>query len=328
MLHTAFCELFEVRAPVLQAAIWPATSPELVAAVADAGAIGSIGAVFSDAERISREIGRVRELTQRPFVVNHVVPLLDEEAFRATLEARPAGISFALGDPGELVARAHEAGSLVIHQVHTVEQAREAARLGVDVVIAQGSEAGGQGMSAGASTMTLVPQVVDAAAPIPVLAAGGVADGRGLAAALALGAAGVNVGTRFVASEEAGATAGWKRLVVDSRSEDAVRFETWSAIMPPATGGYDVVPRVIRTDFVARWHGRAEEAAREAERLREEIFTSIPQKRSEHVTPFTGQTAGLINEVLPAAEIVRAMVADAAAALERAVDLCRTDGSA
>ena len=322
MLHTAFCELFDVRAPVLQAAIWPATSAELAAAVAEAGALPSIGAVFSKPERISREIARVRELTQRPFVVNHVVPQLDEGAFQATLDARPAGISFALGDPGELVVRAHEAGALVIQQVHTVEQAREAARLEVDVVIAQGSEAGGQGMVAGVSTMTLVPQVVDAVAPIPVLAAGGVADGRGLAAALTLGAAGANVGTRFVASKEAGATDGWKRLVVDARSEDAVRFETWSAIMPPARG-YEVVPRVIRTDFVARWQGRAEEAARDAERLREEILTSISQKRPEHVTPFTGQTAGLIREVLPAAEIVRAMVADAAAALERAADLRR-----
>ena len=165
--------------------------------------------------------------------MNHVVSTLDEDAFQATLDARPAAVSFALGDPGALVERAHAAGAKVIQQVHTVTQAREAAALGVDVVIAQGSEAGGQGMAAGVGTMALVPQVVDAVAPIPVLAAGGVADGRGLAAALVLGAAGVNVGTRFLASEEASTDEGWKQRIIDAESEDTVRFETWGAIVPP-----------------------------------------------------------------------------------------------
>lgn len=100
MLHTRFCELFEIDVPVLQAAIWPATSPELVAAVSEAGGLGSIAVVFESAEHVRRQIDRVRELTERPFVVNHVVPLLDEEAFETTLAARPAGVSFALGDPG------------------------------------------------------------------------------------------------------------------------------------------------------------------------------------------------------------------------------------
>ena len=317
MLHTRFCDLFEIDAPVLQAAILPATTPELVAAVSEAGGLGSIGVVFWSAQEVREQIDRVRALTDRPFVVNHVVPALDADAFEATLDARPAGVSFALGDPADLVDRVHSTGAKVIQQVHTVTQAREAAARGVDVVIAQGSEAGGQGMAAGVGAMALVPQVVDAVSPIPVLAAGGVADGRGLAAALALGAAGANVGTRFLASEEAGADPEWKQLILDSESEDAVRFEAWGLIMPPSSG-YDVVPRVIRTDFVAEWEGRAEEAGRQAERLRGEIMAAVEQRRPHELTPFTGQTAGLIRDVRPAAEIVRAMVADAEDALERA----------
>lgn len=322
MLRTRFCDLFGIEAPVLQAAIWPATAPELVAAVSEAGGLGSIGAIFASAHQVSAQIRQVRELTDRPFVVNHVVPLLDEEAFAATLEARPAGVSFALGDPGaELVERVRATGSKSIHQVHTVGQAREAAARGVDVLIAQGSEAGGQGMATGAGAMALVPQVVDAVAPIPVLAAGGVGDGRGLAAALVLGAAGANVGTRFLASREASANEAWKQRILEVESEEVVRFETWSAIMPPSEAGYDVVPRVIRSDFVAQWERRPEEARREADRLRAEVIGSIERQRPEELTPFAGQSAGLVREVLPAAEIVRGLVNEAEAALERAAAL-------
>lgn len=319
MLSTPFCELLGIEIPLLQAAIWPATSPELVAAVGEAGAIGSIGAVFTPADRLVEEIARVRALTDRPFVVNHVVPQLDEEAFAATLEARPAAISFALGRPNDdLVGRAHGAGAKIIHQVHTLDQALAAADLGVDVFIAQGSEAGGQGLAGGPSTMVLVPQIAQALGPVPVLAAGGIADGRGLAAALVLGAAGANVGTRFLASEEASAPAAWKQKVVAARADDCVRFETWSAIMPP-TSGYPVVPRVITTPFVEEWLGRSEEAGLRAGELREQIMGSVREGRPEALTPFTGQTAGLIGEVLPAGEIVRRMAAGACDALRGAV---------
>src|SRR5919112_512223 len=182
MLRTPLCDMLDMKVPILQAAIWPATAPELVAAVCNAGGLGSIGAVFESAESVQRQIARVREITPLPFAVNHVVPLLDEAAFRATLEAKPAVVSFALGYPGDLVERAHDAGAKVIHQIHTVGQARKAAELGVDVIIAQGSEAGGQGMALGVGAMALLPQVADAVDPIPVLAAGGVAGGGGGAA--------------------------------------------------------------------------------------------------------------------------------------------------
>src|SRR5918911_3393956 len=274
LLRTPVCDLLGMEVPIMQAAIWPATALELVAAVSDAGGLGSIGSVFESAETVERQIARVRELTSRHFAVNHVVPLLDEEAFKVTLEAEPAVISLALGDPGDLVERAHAAGAKVVHQVHTVAQARRVAELGVDVVIAQGSEAGGQGMSLGVGAMALIPQVVDAVSPIPVLAAGAVADGRGLAAALVLGAQGANVGTRFLASEEASADESWKRTILATESEEVIRFEVWKEIFPTASErAYETAPRVMRTSFVDEWQRCPEAARREAERLRGELMS-------------------------------------------------------
>jgi enoyl-[acyl-carrier protein] reductase II len=318
MLRAPVCDLLGIEVPIMQAAIWPATSPELVAAVSEAGGLGSVGSVFESAESIQGQIARVREMTQRPFAVNHVVPLLDEEAFEATLEAKPAVISLALGDPAGLLERAHAAGAKVIHQVHTVEQAKRVADLGVDVIIAQGSEAGGQGMALGVGAMALVPQVADAVDPIPVLAAGGVADGKGLAAALVLGAQGANIGTRFLASHEASADEGWKQSILEAASEDAVRFEAWKEIFPPAGGGaYVTVPRVMRTSFVEEWQRHPEEARREAERLRGELMSVVRARKPHELVPFTGQTAGMIHDVLPAGEIVREMVSEAEQALRR-----------
>src|ERR671933_2651636 len=265
MLRTPVCENLGIEVPIMQAAIWPATSAELVATVSETGGLGSIGSVFESAEGVREQIARVREMSDRPFAVNHVVPLLDEEAFEATLEARPAVISLALGDPGELVDRAHAAGAKVVHQVHTVEQARRAAELGVDAIIAQGSEAGGQGMALGVGAMALIPQVVDAVVPIPVLAAGGVADGRGLAAALVLGAQGANVGTRFLASEEASADDKWKQGILHTESEEVVRFEVFNEILPSRSDrAYETVPRVMRTVFVEEWQGRPEGGSQSA----------------------------------------------------------------
>jgi enoyl-[acyl-carrier protein] reductase II len=318
MLRTPVCDLLGIEVPIMQAAIWPATSPELVAAVSRAGGLGSVGSVFESAESVQKQIARVREMTQRPFAVNHVVPLLDEEAFEATLEAKPAVISLALGDPADLLERAHVAGAKVVHQVHTVRQALRVADLGVDVIIAQGSEAGGQGMALGVGAMALVPQVADAVDPIPVLAAGGVADGRGLAAALVLGAQGANVGTRFLASQEASADEGWKQSILEAESEDVVRFEAWKEIFPPrGEGAYETVPRVMRTSFVEEWQGRTKEARREAERLRGELMLVVRERRSHELVPFTGQTAGMIHDILPAGEIVRGMVLEADEALRR-----------
>ncbi len=160
---------------------------------------------------------------------------------------------------------------------------------------------------------------MDAVSPIPVIASGGIADGRGLAAALLLGAQGANIGTRFVASVEAQVSADWKQRIVAAESEDAIKLEfADDVIPPPREGGYDVIPRVLRTPFVEEWNRRRDEVKQYAERLRNEVVSAIMQGRGHELTPFTGQTVGLIHDILPAAEIVRRIVVEAEEALRDA----------
>ena len=173
-------------------------------------------------------------------------------------------------------------------------------------------------MVTAAGTLTLVPQVVDAVDPIPVLAAGGVADGRGLAAVLAAGADGANIGTRFLASDEAAAHDDWKRAIAEAESEAAVRLEPWADLFPTeGEGAYPVVPRVLGTEWVDRLRADPQTARERADELRAQVIEAVTSRAPHALVPFTGQTAGLIRETLPAAEIVRRMVAEAEAAIAR-----------
>jgi enoyl-[acyl-carrier protein] reductase II len=318
MLRTPVCDLLEIEAPIVQGAFGPWTDAKSTAAISEAGALGSVGSATMGVDRVLSEIRRVRELTDRPFAVNFTARPFVEEVFEAVLAERPPVISHALGDAGDLPARAHEVGARFVQQVHDVEQARVAVERGVDVVIAQGAEAGGFGGVVHA--LALVPQVVDAVSPLPVLAAGGIADGRGLAAALLLGAQGVNIGTRFLASTEAAIADGWKVRIVRSGSEDAVRVANPDGLFPPPSpNAYDVTPRVLRTDFVERWSDA--EPGAPAEQMRAELGLALAEGRAHELVPFTGQTVGLIDEVLSAAEIVRRLVSEAEELLRRAPSL-------
>lgn len=318
MLRTPLCDLLGIDVPIVQASLGPWTSVELVAAVSNAGALGSIGSALWSAEKLKSEILRTRALTDCPFAVNHTLRPLNEEAFAATIAAQPRAISLALGYSADLIKRTHDAGVLFMQQVHTVEQARQAVEGGVDVIIAQGTEAGGFGGAV--STLALVPQVVDAVAPTPVIAAGGIADGRGLAAALTLGAQGINIGTRFIASVEATISEDWKRRIVAASSEDAVKVLFADAIFPPpSAGGYTgPSPRVLRTAFVDEWNARLDDVPAEAERLRTELLSALREERGHELVPFTGQTTGLIHEILPVHTIISRMVSEAERALQLA----------
>ena len=321
MLHTAVCDLLRIAHPIIQAPFGPWSSVELAAAVSNAGGLGSLGAALRSPDQVREDIALLRALSVRPFAVNHTMRPFNEAAFAATIAARPPIISAAQGDPGDLVERAHDAGILFIQQVHTPQQAEQAAARGVDAIIAQGVEAGGFG--GGISTLTLVPQVVTAVSPLPVIAAGGIADGRGLAAILALGAQGANIGTRFLAAREASTVPeSWKRAILAARSEDAIKVLFADDVFPPAApGGYPSQPRALRTPFVEQWNADLDGAHREAERLSGELLDAIRQGRGHELMPFTGQSAGLIHDILPAAEIIRTLVNEAAATLQRTAAL-------
>jgi nitronate monooxygenase/enoyl-[acyl-carrier protein] reductase II len=199
-------------------------------------------------------------------------------------------------------------------QVTTVAQAVEAAERGVDIIIAQGGEAGGY--CGEVSTMALVPQVVDAVSPIPVVAAGGIFDGRGIAAALMLGAVGVNLGTRFVASREAPVPEEWKQAITRARSEDAIKAHVLNDITPlPGTAGFGTVLRSLPTAFLEEWSARREDARRERERLRNQLISTHQAGRQHDTLLTAGQTAGGIREILPVGEIMRRLMAEAEAAL-------------
>lgn len=315
MIKTEFCPLFGIQHPILQAGMGFFSNATLAAAVSNAGGLGSIGAANVTVDNLRNEIERVRRLTDRPFVVNHLVSNLDRDAFSLTLKMRVPGVSFALGDAGDLVQQAHDSGALVIQQVHSVAQARQAADRGADVIIAQGGEAGGFGQNVAA--LALVPQVVDAVRPVPVLAAGGIADGRGLAAALMLGAQGVNLGTRFLASVEAPVADGYKRAILAAQSESTTKVDVWNDFMPaPGRGGYGTVPRAIRTPFIESWEARRAEAAKNADQLRSEMMGAAQQGRFHEYVPFAGQSVGLIDEILPAGEIVIRIVMEARRVLD------------
>lgn len=312
MLETPLCSLLGITAPIIQGALggpWP-PSVRLAAAVSEAGALGSLPTALRSADQVREDIAGLRGLTDRPFAVNHTMKPFIEEVFAEIVRAAPPVVSFALGFSPELVKRVHDAGSLFVQQVHSASQAAEAVQGGADAIIAQGGEAGGFGGAP--STMVLVPQVVDAVTPRPVVAAGGIADGRGLAAALALGAQGVNVGTRFIASDEAELSEGYKASVLAARSDDTVRAPFMNDLVPPSSeGAYPSAPRVVRNAFVSEWLGREAEFEKMRPELAERMRAAMSDGTIHELLVITGEVAGAIDEVLPAGEIVRTMVSDA-----------------
>ena len=319
VLHTPLCDLLGISVPIGNAGMAGGTAgPALAAAVAEAGGLGGLGGIDrSGPEGLRARIRETRERTARPFSVNlwvHLMPIAP--AFLdVCIEERVPSITFSFGDPAPYVGRVHDAGILLLHQAQSVADARAAAAAGVDAIIAQGGEAGGH--SAGnVTTMAFVPAAVDVAGGIPVIATGGIADGRGLVAALALGAQAVIMGTRFVAADEATPSAHQHREKILAATADDTIFTDAFDIVDGLPWPAGIAGRSIRTPFAEEWQGRSAELRAQREAILGES-TRAGEAPERAQSAYAGQSAGLVTSVKPAAAIIRDIMAEAEAVLAR-----------
>jgi nitronate monooxygenase len=307
-IATKLTGMLGISHPVLLAPMNLVAGGRLAAAVTGAGGLGLIGGGYGDADWLTRELdaaGTTRvgvgfitwSLAKQP-------SLLD-----IALERRPAAVMLSFGDPAPFAERIKRGGTTLICQVQTVAMARDAVEKGADVVVAQGAEAGGHGIARG--TMALVPAVVDAIGPdVPVVAAGGIADGRGLAAALMLGASGVLMGTRFYASEEAIGHPAAKARICRASGDDTVRstvFDISRRIPWPApfTG------RTLRNAHADRWLGREVVLLQHADEEAARYAAAHDRGDFDVAGVFAGEAVDLIRDTPPAATIVERVVSEA-----------------
>jgi nitronate monooxygenase len=309
VIETALTRLLGIEHPILLAPMGSAAGGRLAAAVTNAGGLGMVGSGYADAGNARVGVGFITWALEK-----------NPSALDVALDARPAAVMLSFGDPAPFAGRIKDAGCRIICQVQTLVQAREAAASGADIIIAQGRDAGGHsGTTRG--TMGLVPAVADAVAPIPVVAAGGIADGRGLAAALALGAAGISMGTRFTASREslwdqsmkAAALAAGGDQTEQTRVFDVVRGAPWPAIYPG---------RALRNEFSARWHGREEALAADRPKQEDAYLATAPDDFATRVV-WAGEGVDLVDDIPAAAEIIERIIAQAVATLQQGAELVR-----
>ena len=302
--------------------------PELAAAVSNAGGLGVLGMGGLPAQVIREEIRDLRSRTDKPFGVNLIMPLMGEEPqVEVCLEERVPLLILFWGDPTPYVERAHAAGTRIGVQAGSVEEAKAAADAGVDFVIIQGVEAGGH--VRGTTGLSIVlPATVDAVRPLPVVAAGGIVDGRGVAAALQLGAQAVSLGTRFLCSEESRAAHEYKERIVRAKAEDTYHTKLFDLEWP------DAAHRVLRNRTVDAWEaagspvtgqrpgegevvGSMPVAGQTYELKRYGVFMPMRgfQGDLEEQVLYCGQSCSLVNDIKPAAEIVADLVRGAEAQL-------------
>ena len=328
-LDTPLCQQLEIEHPILSAGMGGGMAgPELVAAVSNAGACGVLGMGGLPAPYIRHQIQQLRTLTDKTFGVNIILPLVQEGQIETCLDERIPLLVLFWGDPRPYVAEAHRRGTKVCLQVGSVEEAVAAADAGVDAIIAQGIEAGGHVKSTTALS-TIVPAVVEAVHPLPVIAAGGIATGRGVVAALSLGAQAVSMGTRFVASEEVLASQEYKQRIVHSQAEDTIHTFLFDVGWPAAAH------RVLRNKAVEEWQaagcpasgqrpgegeviGSMPMAGMTMEAPRYGIFPPMPgfEGDIEQTALYAGESCSSIHDIKPAGQIVRDIVQAAQSLLD------------
>ncbi|TEB05518.1 Nitronate monooxygenase [Pelotomaculum schinkii] len=307
MIRTALCDLLNIEYPIIQGGMaWVATA-ELAAAVSDAGGLGIIGSGAAPPDWLRDQLHRARQLTNKPFGVNVMLrsPFVDE--VMKLLEAEPvAVVTTGAGNPGKYVPPLRKVGTKVIPVVSSVALAKRLIRSGVDALIAEGMESGGH--IGEISTMALVPQVVDAV-DIPVIAAGGVYDGRGLIAALSLGAVGVQMGTRFICAAECTVHPKVKEMVIKSKDRDTA--------VSGASTGHPV--RALRNKLTRKYEEMEKNNA-PVEEIEKLGAGSLRQAMVEgdvvYGTVMSGQVSAMVQRVQPAGEIMQEVLSHAVEVLD------------
>jgi NAD(P)H-dependent flavin oxidoreductase YrpB (nitropropane dioxygenase family) len=323
MLKTRFCELFGIELPIVSAGMGGVAMANLASTVSEAGGLGTIGLAGLPPEAIHNEIALARKITAKPLLVNLLIPFLRPGMVEVLAGQPISAVTLFWGDPAEQIPPWKNAGLKVIWQCGSAEEARAARDAGADAIIAQGFEAGGH-VRGVVTTMALVPEVRDAIGDLPMLAAGGIVDGRGLAAALALGADGAVFGTRFLSSRESLGHSEYKQRLLTAHGSDTVHTKLFDIGWP------DAAHRVIRTPEVAQWERAGSPPSGHRPGEGESIATMnlggvvSPLVRyavyppSEDVEgdvgamPFyAGQGVGLIDDIPGARDLVRRIAAEA-----------------
>jgi len=322
-MKTALCDRLGIDYPIFSVGFGAAATAELAAAVSNAGACGVLGTAGLSPNWIRRELQRLQKLTSRPFGVNVILAIRREGVIEACLDARPPLLVLFWGDATPWIDEAHRRGVKVFLQVGSVDEARAASAAGVDGIIAQGFEAGGH-VKGRTSLAALLPAVVEAVRPVPVVAAGGIANGAGIVAALSLGAQGVSLGTRFVASEEANVPRAYKERIVAAAADETVYSKLFDIGWPNAPH------RTLKNKIVEEWEaaGRPPAGKRPGEGtaigkvVRGETTIDVPKYGAAMLTAdfkgdpdyaplWAGESCGLVHDIKPAAEIVRDLVREA-----------------
>ena len=301
-LKTELCDLLDIEVPILQGGMaWVATG-ELAAAVSKAGGLGIIGAGNAPADVIREEIHKVKNETDKPFAVN--IMLLSpfaEDIIDLVIEENVPVVTTGAGNPGKYIDRFKNAGIKVIPVVPSVALARRMERIGVDAMIAEGNEAGGH--IGQLTTMSLVPQLINSV-DVPIIAAGGIADGKGVAAALCLGARGVQMGTRFVCTSECIASEEYKEAILNARDRDAV-----------VTGRSTGHPVRNLKNSLTRKIKKMENSGASKEKIEEvgsgKLRDAVLEGDIDNGSVMAGQIAGMINDIKPVKEIINNIITEA-----------------
>ncbi len=308
-LRTALTALLGIEHPIVSAPMGDVAGGALAAAVSSGGGLGMVGS--GDADWLRRECALARTGTERPWGVGLLAWSVDAQTLDWVIDQRPALIMLSFGDPTPFAAAIRDGGIPLAVQVTTLDDARRAVDVGADVVVAQGGEAGGHGEGRG--TLPFVPAVVDAAGSTPVLAAGGIADGRGLAAALVLGAAGAVIGTRFEATHEALVDAAQADAITAASAADTTRDRVMDVVRD-SPWPHRFTARTLRNRFTDAWHEH-EDALRFDANAKAEFLAGVDRGDPDYLPVWAGEAVDLIDRLEPAAHLVDRIAADAARVL-------------